>query len=325
MVKNTFLAIIIVLLGFSDAQSQFGSKSTYRFLNIPVSPQATSLGGIPVSLMDADPAQMHLNPAFLDSTANGRLSVSYARFLSDANIGFVSGAYDLPGLGTLGAGLRFVNYGTLDRIDEYGIDRGTFSVSDVAFKVALSRRFDELFQYGIAVDFILSSYDSYSSTGVAFSGGILYKTPDDIIVGLSFVNLGYQISTYNGFRENLPFDLRLGVTRKLLYLPLRLTFTAHNLHNWDMKTSNDAVKPTFFSNLVRHLALGGEFLFSESFKLRLGYNHFQREELKTGQRLDLVGFGIGVAIKYKGIGIEFGRNSYSDMGGLLQLGINTRI
>ena len=325
MVKNTFLAIFIVFLGISDAQSQFGSKSTYRFLNIPVSPQATSLGGVPVSLTDADPAQMHLNPAFLDSTINGRVSVSYARFLSDTNIGFISGAYELTGIGTLGAGLRFVNYGSLDRIDEYGIDRGTFNASDVAFKIAISRRFEDLFQYGIAADLIYSSYDVYSSTGVAFSGGILYKTPDDMIIGLSFVNLGHQISSYNGIRENLPFDLRFGVTRKLLYLPLRLTFTAHNLHDWNMKTPNDESDPKLFSNLVRHLAIGGEFLFSESFKLRLGYNHFQHEELKTGQRLDLVGFGIGVAIKYKGIGIEFGRNSYSDMGSLFQLGINTRI
>ena len=325
MVKNTFLAIFIVLLGISDVQSQYGSKSTYRFLNIPVSPQATSLGGVPVSLMDADPAQMHLNPAFLDSTANGRLSVSYARFLSDANIGFISGAYELTGIGTLGAGLRFVNYGTLDRIDEYGIDRGTFNASDVAFKVALSRRFEDLFQFGIAADLIYSSYDGYSSTGVAFSGGVIYKAHEDMIVGLSFINLGRQLSSYNGVQENLPFDLRLGVTRKLLYLPLRLTFTAHNLHDWNMKTPNDDSDPAFFSNLARHLAIGGEFLFSESFKLRLGYNHFQHEELKTGQRLDLVGFGIGVAIKYKGIGIEFGRNSYSDMGSLFQLGINTRI
>lgn len=324
--KYTLPAIFIVFLSVSVAHSQYGSTSTYRFLNVPVSPQAAALGGGPVSLSQADPSQMHLNPAFLDSSSSGEIAINYARFLSESNIGFISGAYHLDGFGTLGAGLRFVNYGTLDRIDEYGIDRGTFNASDLAFKLALSRRFEDLFQYGLAADFIYSSYDGYTSTGVAFSGGILYKVDgEDMIIGLSFINLGRQLSAYNGFRENLPFDLRLGVTRKLLYLPLRLTFTARNLHEWDMRTPGDSSDPAFFANLMRHFTLGGEFLFSESFRLRLGYNHFEHEELKTDRRLDLVGFGIGVAIRYKGIGIEFGRNSYSNMGSLFQLGINTRI
>lgn len=324
--KYSLLTIFIVIFGVSDAWAQYGQKATYRFLNVPVSALAASHGGVPVSVIQADPSQMHLNPAFLDSSSSGKVSISMARIMSESNMGFISGAWHHPIIGTLGAGLRFVNYGEMDHIDEYGIDRGTISATDVAFKLAVSRSFEDVIQYALAADIIHSSYDMYQSTGIGFSGGILYKADEqDFSVGLSFVNLGRQLSSYDGIRENLPFDLRLGVTRKLMYLPLRLTFTAHHLHQWEMMSPGDDSKPAFFTNLARHLAVGGEFLFSESFRFRIGYNHYLHEELKTDRRLDLVGFGVGVAIRYKGIGVEFGRNSYSNMGSLLQLGINTRL
>jgi hypothetical protein len=325
-VKSSLLALLFLVFGCSVGVAQYGSKATWRFLNVPTSPFSAALGGVPVSLTTGSPAQMHANPAFLTPESSRNLSVSYTRYLSDANMGFLSSAYDIEKIGTLGVGLRFINYGQLDRIDEFGIDRGSFNASDVAFKVALARNFEDWIRFGLAADFIYSSYDSYQASGVAFSGGVLYDDPEaNYSVGLSFINLGTQLSTFDGTREELPFDLRLGVTRKLQYLPLRITFTAHQLHKWDLRTVNDESDPGFFANLARHMALGGDFLFSESFRVRVGYNHLTHEELKTGQRLELVGFGFGVAIKYKGIDVEFSRNSYSVMGSLFQLGINTRL
>jgi hypothetical protein len=325
-VKSFLLALLLTLFGFNAAMAQYGSKATWRFLSLPTSPFASSQGGVPVSLTTGSIAQMHANPAFLSPESSRNLSASLTRYLSDANIGSVSSAYDIDNIGTIGIGLRFVNYGEMDRIDEFGIDRGSFFASDFALKLALSRNFEGLFRFGVAADIIHSSYDSYQATGVAFSGGVLYQDVEsDLSVGLSFVNLGRQLSTFDGNNEDLPFDLRMGVSRKLQYLPLRLTFTAHQLHQWKLRTSNDPSDPGFFSNLARHVALGGDFLFSESFRARIGYNHLAHEELKTGRRLELVGFGFGVAIKYKGVDVEFSRNSYSVMGSLMQLGINSRL
>lgn len=318
------LAIFIVLVFAAHTHAQSGTGSTYRFLNVPASASALALGGGPVSLPHGEPALMHLNPALLSKSHHGHVSLSFGSYLSESNMGFISGAWYSEKIGTLGAGLRFLNYGTMDRIDEFGLDRGTFHASDVALKLAIGRVFENVIQYGLAADLIYSSYESYRSTGFMLSGGVLYSIDgDDLTIGASFMNLGRQLSTYDGIQEPLPFDLRLGLSRKLLYLPLRITFTAHNLHRWEMRTPGDDDNIAFFTNLFRHLAVGGEFLFSENFHLRLGYNHLVHDELKTDRRLDLVGFGIGVGIKYKGIGIDLGRNSYSNMGNLFQLGIHT--
>jgi hypothetical protein len=324
--KNSVLTIFIVFFCCSVLNAQYGPKSTYRFLNVPVSAKAAALGGNPVSIAFADPSQMHVNPAFLSPSSSSEVSISLARFLSEANMGFISGAWHLMDVGTFGAGLRFMNYGEFDRIDEYGLDNGTFNAADVALKIAYSRGVAENLRVGFAADFIHSYYDNFNSTGIGFSGGLFWELPEnETSFGLSFVNLGSQLTRYDGVDENLPFDLRLGVSRKLMYLPLRVSLTAHNLHRWDMKTPNDNGKPAFFANLTRHLTVGGEFLFSDNFNFRVGYNHFLHEELKNDRRIDLVGFGFGFGLMYKGIGIEFSRNSYSKMGHLLQLGINTRI
>ncbi len=316
----------MMLLGCNAVMAQYGPKATWRFLNVPASPFSSALGEVPVSLTSGSPALMHANPAFLTPESSRNLAASFTRYLSDANMGFLSSAYDIEKIGTIGLGLRFVNYGQMDRIDEYGIDRGTFNASDVALKLAIARDFEEWIRFGVAADLVYSSYDSYQASGIAFSGGVLYHDSEsDYSVGLSFINLGTQLSSFDGLKEDIPFDLRLGVTRKLQYLPLRLTFTAHQLHRWNLRTVNNESEPGFFKNLARHMTIGGDFLFSESFRFRVGYNHLKHEELKTGQRLELVGFGFGVAIKYKGIDVEFSRNSYSVMGSMLQLGINTRL
>lgn len=323
--KKTLISLLFLFFAIQSTSAQNGISSAYRFLNIPVSAKAASLGGAPVSLRLADPSHMHINPAFLSEASSGEVAVSFARMLSDVDYAFASTAYHIENIGTFGVGIRFINYGEFDHIDANGNDLGTFRAIDSAIKLAYSRSYAEILRYGVAVDYIYSSYESYTSTGVAFSGGLHLSLPDDMTVGLSFFNLGTQLSTYDGVREDLPFDLRLGVSRKLLYLPLRLHFTAHSLHKWNMDSLNDTEDPGFVQHLMRHLTIGGEFLFSENFNLRIGYDHFLNNDLKADRRLDLVGFGFGVGINVRGVGVDIARRSYSEMGHLLQIGIRTRL
>lgn len=323
--KKTFLLALVVLFGVSAAQAQYGPRVTYRFLNVPVSAQAAALGGGPVSLLKADPAQMHVNPAWLSVSESGTVSTSWVRYLGEASMGVASGVFSGGPLGNVGVGIRYLNYGELDRIDALGRDNGTFVPMDLSLKVALARQYGGFFHYGVAVDLIHSAYDVYRSSGVAVSAGVLIDIPgQETSVGLSVLNAGTQLSSYDGIREDLPFDVRLGVTRKLLYLPLRLSFTAHSLQRWSLPVAQDEGETSFFDNLLRHLAVGGEFMFSENFHFRLGYNHLTKNELKTEGRIDLVGYSFGVGINIKSVAVDISRNSYSQTGHLLQLGVRTR-
>jgi hypothetical protein len=171
------------------------------------------------------------------------------------------------------------------------------------------------------LDFILSDYHHTSSTAWAVSAGMLYSLPENNgTLGLSILNAGRQLTSFNNLEEDLPLDVRLGYTRKLQYLPLRLNFTAHHLHEWELTTVQDIEKPTFAQNAMRHLEIGGEFLFSDAFHFRIGYNHLRHEQLKTTNRIDLSGVGIGVGLRFKGIRIDMSRSSQSVVGPLLHIG-----
>jgi hypothetical protein len=324
-VKKLLLLFIPLLLVPAFGVAQTGTQSVFRFLNVPASAQAAALGGGPVSLVNGNPAQMHLNPAFLHQDMSGTVAATWARYLAEADMAFLSGVWHADRIGTLGFGIRYVNYGEFERIDIGGNTTGDFIASDMAFKLALSRRYGANIRYGVAADFIYSSLDVYRSTGLSISGGLILDLPDhNASFGFSVINLGSQLSTYNGIREELPLDVRFAASRKLQYLPLRLSLGAHSLHRWEMRSANDTEEPGFAANLFRHVIIGGEFLFSENFHFRLGYNHFQHDDLKAPNRIDLAGFGIGVAIRVKTIGFEVSRTSHSEMGHLLQLGIQTR-
>lgn len=238
---------------------------------------------------------------------------------------FVSGAYHMNSIGTLGAGIRYVGYGEITGATADGVERGTFQPFDLEFTTTLSRPYNDDLQYGSSLSIIHSSYDIYSSTAVALSLGAVYTFDERTVAGFSLRNAGAQLTAFNDRKERLPLDLRLGITRSLEYLPFRLSLTAHSLNQWKMNTMSDEESPNFADNIARRLIIGGELLLSENVHFRLGYNHFLSQELKTTNRLDLAGFSLGLGVQIRRFHFDVSRSSYSEIGGLTQLSIQTRL
>jgi len=48
--------------------------------------------------------------------------------------------------------------------------------------------------------------------------------------------MGTQLSTYNGtaVKEELPFDLQAGISKRLENAPFQFSVTAHHLHRFDI-------------------------------------------------------------------------------------------
>ena len=115
-------------------------------------------------------------------------------------------------------------------------------------------------------------------------------------------------------------DLRIGLTKKLAHMPLLLSVAAYRLH----RLRGNPNRSDFISNALYHLVLGGEFLFSDSFQIRFGYNHRRHDELRMKSRLDFAGFSMGVGIQLSRVGIDYGFNSWSSLGGLHRFSVRTR-
>ncbi|MCH8567051.1 MAG: type IX secretion system protein PorQ [Balneolales bacterium] len=305
--------------------AQQNGNSVYRFLQLAPSPRTAALGGIHVSLPNADASHFTANPAYVNEDTHANIAFSYLNHIGDVNMGFASSAYHLKGIGTLAASLRFINYGEIRRADEAGNDLGSFSANDLAFSAGLSREVIPNLRIGAAGNFIYSGYDAFSSTAVALNAGLYYYFESaGLHIGAAVTNLGYQISAFDNYRENLPADVRIGVSRRLEYVPIRFSLTAHSLNRWNMETFRDqGEEPSFMDNMLRHITIGAEIMFSDNVHARIGYDHFTHEELKVNNRLDTAGFAFGVGINIRGFGFEFSRSSFSDLGGITRIGIQT--
>lgn len=254
------------------------------------------------------------------------MAVGYINHLYDVNTGFANTAFSLGHIGNLGVGLRYTGYGDFEGIDENGTEEGAFRAYDMALSGGLGRKVGTSFSYGASMDLIFSSYEDYRASGIGFNGGFRYEEPDgNVVVAASFHNIGTQLSTYNDRREPLPSDVRLGVSLKPEYVPVRLSFLMHSLHEWDQTVPTDAEPPALLTNLARHLAVGTEFVFSDNFNARLGYNHYLHEAYKNDDGFDFAGVSFGFGIVVKRLTIDFSRNSMSDLGGTYQLGLRTKI
>lgn len=325
MVQRTYagcLAALLFLLALTTpAQAQPGDLSGFAFLRLEPSARAAALGGSFSAVYGDDVNAFFYNPALLNESTHQHLSLSYLNHLSDINAGFIAYSRHYEGIATFAAGLRFLSWGELEGADEQGNRTGTFGASDVALTIGAARKQSERLRYGVNVHLIYSSVESYHASALATDLGVLYQLPDQqLTFSASVNNLGVTLRSLGATRDDLPVDLRVGVTKRLRYIPLLVTLTGYNLHD----IGNEPADNTTLSNVFQHVIVGGEFQFSQAFNVRVGYNHRRHEGLKTSSRLDLAGVGLGFGIKITRFRLDYAFNSWS-FAGLHQFTVRTAI
>jgi len=152
---------------------------------------------------------------------------------------------------------------------------------------------------GINIKLLSSNYESYGAFGAGVDIGFQYSNPEGgASWGLLLRNIGGEIAPLGDSRRALPFDLQLGFSKRLKHLPFRFSVIGHHLQEpyiryddpeTDITTSifgEQTFKSSFsknIDNLFRHLIFNGEFLIGkkENIRLRFGYDHLRRQELKT--------------------------------------------
>ncbi len=316
-------ALLVVGVAFlaMPAQAQPGDLSGFGFLRLEPSARAAALGGSFSAVYGDDVNAFFYNPALLNETTHRHLSLSYLNHLSDINAGFLAYSRHYEGLGTFAAGLRFLSWGELQGADEQGNRTETFGASDVALTLGAARAQSERLRYGVNVHLIYSSVESFNASALATDLGVLYHIASQrLSFSVSVNNLGVTLSSLGATKDDLPLDLRVGITKRLRYIPLLVSLTGYNLHD----LGDEPEGGTALGNVFQHVILGGEFQFSQAFNIRFGYNHRRHQGLKTGSRLDLAGVGLGFGLKITRFRLDYAFNSWS-FGGLHQLTVRTAI
>jgi len=331
------LIVIVTLLTCSIiGNAQQAGTYTYDFLNLANSARVGALGGNQVGLADDDINLVFNNPANLTSAVNTDLTLSYVPYVSGINIFYSGYAHHIEGIGTFGVGIHTINYGNFDRADNDGNLQGTFSAAEYAIQLSYAKMLSQNLHLGISVKPVISSFEQYNSFGLAADVGMMYQSTNQLFsAGLVVKNVGSQINTYNNTYESMPTDIQIGISKKLAHAPFRLAVTAQDLLDWDLKYSvrngsGDEIEDegnigNAFDQMMRHIALGFEFVPSDNFWIDFGYNHRRRKELSIGSKMSTVGFSWGFGFKVYKFRFSYGSARYHLAGTSNHFSLSTRL
>lgn len=323
-----------------NSEAQIGGNSTYDFLNIPVSARVAALGGNVICVKDDDVNLSLQNPSLLNSSMNNQLAMNYVNYLAGTNFGNVIYCKDYDSIGTFSVGMQFFNYGKFIEADPNGNITGQFEAGEYSLNLGYSRQLDSNFSVGANLKTIYSSLANYTSFGSAIDLGATYNNVQKrYTIAAVIQNMGIEWKPYvKGDREPLPFEMQMGISKKLKHAPFRFSIIAQHLQKWDLTyadsvTTNpltqDTVKKNkaqvFGDKLMRHVVIGTEFLITKNFNLRAGFDYERRAELEAAARPGMAGFSFGFGLRIFKFQLSYGRAVYNIAGGTNQFSISTNM
>ncbi len=272
------------------------------------------MGGAFGAIDDGDLTGMLYNPALLRPKAHRGVMLSYLNHLSDLNAGVVAYGHALSTGGTAGISVRFMSWGRLEGANETGERTGSFGAGDFALTTGLARSLGDRVRYGANLHVVHSYLDAAQATALALDLGALYRlAAHQLTLSASVNNLGRALDSFGPRRNRLPTDVRIGLAKRLRYLPLTVSVMAYELHELDEGLTGG----TTVDHVLGHLALGAEVNLASAFAVRLGYNHRRSHNLAlSDQRFDLAGLGLGFGLTVRGLALSYAYNSWSSFGGL---------
>ena len=327
---------------------QRGGERIFEFVNLTTSARSTALGGSQIAMISDDYSLVGGNPAMLNESMSGSIIFQDNFHFAGINDGYAGYAKYFPKLkSTFQGSVQYLSYGTFTAADDMGNVEGEFKANDLALSVGIARTLNERMTAGLQFRYIQSSLETYRSNGLVIDAGITYKSED----GLNYYALvlrgsGMQFSKYYPDEEKgiMPVDFQIGYSKRLQYVPFRLSILAHDLNRWDLRYDSplddqtgldfggEPPKPPSkfgqsVDNTFRHLTFGGEFIIGkkEGLMLRIGYNHQRRRELSVVNLRSLAGFSAGVGINLKAFILDYGFAVYHQAGASKHLGLRIEL
>lgn len=326
----------LVLWGFVANAQTIGGHAVYNFLKLPATTLLTATGGVNTSYMTDDAGLAANNPALLRPELHHHIDLAFNGLPADIKAYALTGVHHVDKYGTtFGAHIYFLNYGATPQTDASGNQMGEFRPTDFVAQISAGRAYEERWRYGASLKFISSNYGQYRSSGLAVDVGVHYAdSANGFSAGLLAKNMGVQLSTYAGEREDLPFDLQIGVTKRLAKSPFGFSLTAQHLQRFDIlyndttfnNDNNFSVNDGFFNKLLNHFVLATHIYAGRHLEATIGYNRLRRSELNIGTTGNgLNGFSLGLRMKFQKLQVLYSRANYQKNVAYNQLGLSIHL
>ncbi len=239
--------------------------------------------------------------------ASGRSDIvmMFAKWLpqlaDDMYYGFLSGATNISGWGTVGGNITYINYGTVNRTTADNQPDGVFYPFDISFTLSYGGALRENLKGGVSAKLIYSHLSlqgagsekgAGTATGVGLDFGLLWNLTKTFDIGAAITNLGPDISYIDaGQSDPLPRNFALGFKADLLNSEYYHTIITAEV-NKSLVGLDDG-----FSEEIKQLVINGgiEFAYAGIFAARAGYIWDDEGDVKT----PTLGFGVSPLENFK--------------------------
>lgn len=302
--------------------------NVYSFMNTPISARQAALGGDVISVYDDDVSMAITNPSLLNIEMHNAISIDVASYLADSKYGTLAYARDLERGHLAMFNARYMDYGKIPRTDIDGVQNGDFKAVDASIGIGYAYQFEDSWTVGTQINYVNSKIDNFTSSAILGNFGITYHREDrGETVALSMRNFGYQLDSYNGEREKMPFRVDIGYTRILEKFPVALSITAHDLQKLNISSDydRDGKETKLSRKIFDHLSLGAELFPDKAFNIRLGYNAKRGNELSVTDQRSFSGLSLGFGIRFSNVKINYSHVRYHNSSNVNMLGIGINL
>ena len=300
MIFNLKIILLSLSLLISVAHAETPS---YQLLSYPFSSRSAAMGGTRA----VDPSgtlEINGNPA----------SFSFLESIQ-GQFGTINHLVGIRGYSVLGvipidrhrlsAELIYFDYGLFDKTDIYGNNQSTFGFHELASSIGYSFTFSEMIRLGGRLGRYQRQADGSTSADFFYDlGAVIHNHEDSLSVGIYLSSIPIGDPT-----ESFPSELRVGTSKILSHLPLRLN-----------------IDGVYGFNGLFYFSAGGEILVHPQFRIRLGANS-NRFDLQTGvTESDFVaGMSAGFALEWDRALMEMAAQSFGAAGWVNQLSISFKL
>lgn len=318
MMKRIIHIVIlgIFFLGTASAQKLFpglgGQRAgitVFPFLKIGVAPRADAMAGSFVAIAD-DASALYWNPAgSVRSTSNEAM---FAHTLWFADIGLSYGAYlhHLTDQDAIGASVTALQTAKMERTTVLA-PSGTgsyFSYQDLAVGLTYARAMTDQFSFGITAKYVRETIAELVMDEVMVDLGAFYYT------GYANSRFGIVLSNFGGTTKPVGTAVSTGVGEISDFqefspptiFRMAFAFEPYKSDDYRLTTSLQLNHP---NDNAENLSLGGEFAWTETVFIRVGYKINVEE-----QRLPSYGIGVRIPTGFTTVKFDYGSANYSSLG-----------
>ena len=281
------IALALSLLAIDPNAGSAG----FDFLRITPGAREAAMGGAAVGSAES-PLSFWYNPALAAQVPGQQAQAGYLNWVGGIHVGSIVYAQPLNERQGIGAGLVYVNSGTMKRTDPLGNELGTFGVSFADLNLSGGHRLTDLVALGFGLHGLYGSIDTFFTVGLAGNFGAAFDIPVEglsgLTAGIAARNVGYQVKAFQAGRDPMPIEFTAG----LGFRP-----------NPSLGIGLDVSKPL---DDRLHIRAGIEGWIGDVIALRAGYST-AGSDIKSGGGDDiLAGVTTGIGIRHLGYQLDYG-------------------